>query len=300
VQSLFTRKNITTIYSIKKIKIILFLIILVFVGSLLISINNKVSSNATSKTQMEYKVLEPNLFSFSSAIEQVRPPVANKSELKYNIDNFEAQKLRGEDGIVSKQRIIDGSSPYIIKAGSFIPCILKTTLNSDIGGTVVGIVNRDLYDTLTGNYLLIPKGTMVIGRYNNAVNYGQNRLQVFFHRLDFPYSAQYPYGYTLKLNNLDATDTQGSSGLIDKVNNHFGNLVYTTILSTAISLNKYKSRARDSFYPFYHNHIGGSLEELNKNIVNNYKHRTPSIIISDGTIFNILVKQDLQLREFIK
>ena len=48
-------------------------------------------------------------------------------------------------------------SPYEVKAGTMIPATLLTAINSDLPGQIIGQVRENVYDTVTGNYLLIPK-----------------------------------------------------------------------------------------------------------------------------------------------
>lgn len=47
-------------------------------------------------------------------------------------------------------------SPFTLMAGSIIPASLVTGLNSDLPGFVIGQVTENVYDTVTGRYLLIP------------------------------------------------------------------------------------------------------------------------------------------------
>jgi type IV secretion system protein TrbI len=55
-------------------------------------------------------------------------------------------------------------SPYEVKAGTIIPTTLLTGLNSDLPGEVVGQVRESVYDTVTGNYLIIPQGSRLLAK----------------------------------------------------------------------------------------------------------------------------------------
>ena len=64
-------------------------------------------------------------------------------------------------------------SPYEVKAGSYIPAALITGINSDLPGSVNAQVTENVYDTVTGNYLLIPQGAKLVGEYNSNLTFGQ-------------------------------------------------------------------------------------------------------------------------------
>jgi len=99
-------------------------------------------------------------------------------------------------------------------AGSVIAAALITGLNSDLPGQVVAQVTENVYDTVTGRFLLIPQGTRLIGKYDSHIAYGQERLLPIWTRLVMP------DGSSIVLDNLPATDTQGYAGLEDGVDYH--------------------------------------------------------------------------------
>ena len=76
---------------------------------------------------------------------------------------------------------------YTLSAGTVIPATMLTGITSDSpGGDVVAQVRQDVYDSLTGKYLLIPQGTRLIGTSGTAGSRGNKRLGVIFKRLIFP------------------------------------------------------------------------------------------------------------------
>ena len=54
-------------------------------------------------------------------------------------------------------------------AGNLIPAALVTGLNSDLPGQVIGQVTENVFDTVTGNHLLIPQGARLMGRYDSVI-----------------------------------------------------------------------------------------------------------------------------------
>ena len=66
--------------------------------------------------------------------------------------------------------------PYELKAGTIIPGIMMTGINSDLPGNVIAQVSENVRDTATGRHVLIPKGTRVLGVYDSQVTFGQQRI----------------------------------------------------------------------------------------------------------------------------
>ena len=77
-------------------------------------------------------------------------------------------------------------SRFEIQAGWEIPAALEQGLNSDLPGELKALVMSNVYDTATGQYLLIPQGARLVGSYNSRVGYGQSGVQVAWQRVIFP------------------------------------------------------------------------------------------------------------------
>ncbi|MDE3027623.1 MAG: TrbI/VirB10 family protein, partial [Paracoccaceae bacterium] len=73
-----------------------------------------------------------------------------------------------------------------VKAGTVIPAVMVGGINSDLPGQIVGQVSRNVYDSASGNSLLIPAGAKVIGTYDSSVTHGQKRVLVAWTRIIFP------------------------------------------------------------------------------------------------------------------
>jgi len=74
-------------------------------------------------------------------------------------------------------------SPYEVKAGTVIPTVLISGINSDLPGQVVAQVRENVYDTVSGNYLLIPQGSRLLAAYDSMVAWGQERVLVCWNLL---------------------------------------------------------------------------------------------------------------------
>lgn len=118
-------------------------------------------------------------------------------------------------------------SPFEVKAGTIIPITLVTGIITDNPGDVLGYVQNDVYDTATGRVLLIPAGSIVMGKYNSNVSFGQDRAQAVFNRITLPNMKSIDIGA------MNATDRMGQSGLKDKVDARLAD-VFMSVLMSAI------------------------------------------------------------------
>ncbi|MDN5842435.1 MAG: TrbI/VirB10 family protein [Alcaligenaceae bacterium] len=189
------------------------------------------------------------------------------------------------------------ASPYQVMAGTVIAAALVTGIKSDLPGDVIGTVTEPVYDSATGKYLLIPQGSRILGRYNSQVSYGQNRLQVVWHRIILPDTS------SLTLDNLVGTDPAGHAGLEDDVDWHWdriiGGAVLTTLLGVGAELAAPENRqdgeriiiagrgsAQDSI-----NQVGQEMTRRNMNI-------QPTLTSRPGLSVRIIVNRDLVLRPY--
>ncbi|QNI00306.1 TrbI/VirB10 family protein [Shewanella algae] len=188
-------------------------------------------------------------------------------------------------------------SPYQVMAGTVIAGALVTGIQSDLPGDVIATVTEPVYDTATGQHLLIPQGSRILGRYNSQVSYGQSRVQVVWNRIILPDTS------SLTLDNLVGTDPAGYAGLEDGVDWHwdriFAGAVLTTLLGVGAELAAPENRqdgdrviiagrdsAQDSF-----NQVGQEMTRRNLSI-------QPTLTERPGLPVRIIVNRDLVLRPY--
>jgi type IV secretion system protein VirB10 len=122
------------------------------------------------------------------------------------------------------------ASPYVVQAGTVIPAALITGIRSDLPGQITAQVTEAVYDSPTGQYLLIPQGAKLIGQYDSSVAFGQSRILLVWTRLIMP------DGTSIVLERQPGADTEGYAGLEDEVDKHWGMLFKAAILSTLLSV----------------------------------------------------------------
>jgi type IV secretion system protein TrbI len=82
-------------------------------------------------------------------------------------------------------------SPYQVMAGTVIAAALVTGIKSDLPGDVIATVTEPVYDSATGQHVLIPQDSRLLGRYNSQVSYGQSRVQVVWQRVILPDTSSF-------------------------------------------------------------------------------------------------------------
>lgn len=115
---------------------------------------------------------------------------------------------------------------FLITAGSFIPCVLQTAMDSSQPGYVSCIVPRNVYSD-NGRVVLMEKGTKIVGEYQGGLDRGQYRLFVLWTR------AVTPRGIAIDVAS-PATDALGRGGMDGRVNNFFWQRFGTALLFSLV------------------------------------------------------------------
>jgi len=196
-----------------------------------------------------------------------------------------------------KNPLIPAFSRYEVKAGSIIPGVMITGINSDLPGKLVGQVRENVFDTVTGRHLLIPQGTRVIGAYDSKVAYAQERVLIVWTRLIFP------NGDSMDLEGMDGVDLSGYAGLTDKVNNHYAKLITGVILSSILSAGSKVAAGNNDVgtASFGQQAASGAAEQVNT-VGAKFAERNlnvqPTLEIRPGYKFNVFVNKDMILKRY--
>lgn len=102
---------------------------------------------------------------------------------------------------------------FLIVAGSAIPCLLQTAMDTATPGYVSCLIPRDILSD-TGGVVLLEKGTKVLGEYRSTLRQGQSRLFVLWTR------AVTPAGVAIRLES-PAADALGRAGFDGTLDTHF-------------------------------------------------------------------------------
>lgn len=119
-----------------------------------------------------------------------------------------------------------GNRDMLILAGTFIPCVLQTAMDSSQPGYVSCIIPRDVYSD-NGRVVLLEKGTRVLGEYQAGISRGRYRLFVMWNR------AVTPRGVAIDVGS-PASDALGRAGVSGGVENYFWERFGAALLFSAI------------------------------------------------------------------
>ena len=206
-------------------------------------------------------------------------------------DAFTKQELPEE---YSKFSVVSPRSPLELKAGTLLPCVLISGLNSDLPGNMIAQISENVWDTATGRYLLIPRGSRLIGTYDNQVAYGQSRVLVMWSRLIFP------DGSSLVLDNLKGADQSGYSGFKGAVNRHWGSIISSALLVSLLGAGvelaaptNNGNRDNDDPRSILAENAASAVAEAMSQIIQREANRQPTIKIKPGYRFMIFVQHDI-------
>ncbi|MBX3429985.1 MAG: TrbI/VirB10 family protein [Hyphomonadaceae bacterium] len=212
---------------------------------------------------------------------------------------FGTERAQGEARAVADDDRLDARlqaprSRFELIAGSVIPAALVTELNSDVPGRAIAQVTANVFDTVSGEHLLIPQGSRLMGTYESETNYGDRRLVLRWDRLIFP------NGWSISLRSMDGADPSGAAGLHDRVDNHLGQLTGAIALSAVMSV--VADNAEDDDENSLSQSVGDAAASeaarTGSRIVERDLNVRPTLRIRAGGAVRVLVTRDIQLRPY--
>lgn len=206
--------------------------------------------------------------------------------------------LREAKQTSSRQRAIRADLPeaqIIILEGTVIQAVTESAINSDLPGQIRAKVTQDIYDSIKGNVLVIPKGARLIGTYNANIANAQSRILMVFNRLILP------DGRSLDLQGMAGGEPNGTAGLTGDINHHFLRNFGSGFLVAGLT---YALGRRDPQVNITVNTTGSQpasissaagqiLVDTAKSAIETYKQPKPTITIDSGSVFSILVQRDM-------
>ncbi|MCY1290200.1 Bacterial conjugation TrbI-like protein [compost metagenome] len=188
-------------------------------------------------------------------------------------------------------------SPYQIMAGSVIAAALVTGIRSDLPGDVIATVTEPVFDSATGQHVLIPQGSRLLGRYNSQVSYGQRRVQVVWQRVILPDTSSF------QLDNLVGSDPAGYAGLEDQVDWHWDRIVagaaMTTLLGIGAELAAPENRSDgDRIIIAGRDGLQDTVNQVGQEITRRNLDIQPTLTERPGLPLRVIVNRDLVLRPY--
>ena len=191
---------------------------------------------------------------------------------------------------VNTSRLSPPASPFLLAAGSIISGSLITGLNSDLPGLVTAQVTQNVFDSTTGQILLVPQGARLIGKYDSIVAVDQRRALVIWQRLILP------DGSSLRLDNFPATDAQGYAGLADKVDFQSGSLLKGVAIATLLGVgSELTFNGESDLVEAIRESTQQNVSRAGDQITSRNLDIQPTITVRPGTPVRLLVNRDIIL-----
>ncbi|MCI0150912.1 TrbI/VirB10 family protein [Paraburkholderia sediminicola] len=211
------------------------------------------------------------------------------------IKNVAAQSSNGQDfartGFVGQARGCVLSPPH------HIPVLSAEGLNSDRPGTASLMVEKDVYDSIRGDCLMIPKGAMITAPYRSDIKPGQETILVAATELRLPNGKHVP------LFGGEGADADGAAGFSGDVNDHFLKIFGTSFL-TAILLRKFSGGDESTTTgPLGVTQVGSTggqvAAQTAQSVLDRYKNIPPTISSGPGERrFMIKVNRDIYMEPY--
>ena len=187
---------------------------------------------------------------------------------------------------------------HMLMQGHLIRTVLLRAINSDVPGSIVARVVSNVYDSIDGRTLVIPKGTIIYGEHSSEVGVGQTRILMAADRMI------YPDGKSVSLQKSTTSDMRGSSGIEAKVDNHFFQMFGTSLLvgatswlmpaadqSTTLATTAAGTQTGGTI-------VGQSLAGVTKSLAERNRVIKPTLTLPQGELFIITVGRDVILEEY--
>jgi type IV secretory pathway VirB10-like protein len=193
---------------------------------------------------------------------------------------------------------LHGPKPNTIMEGTAIPAVMMGGMNSDMPGMVVGRVIASVYDSETGETLLIPQNSKLIGKYDDSVSNGQTRIGVVWNRIIFPDTT------SIQIGAMEGADEGGYAGFNDLVDRHFwekfGNAMLISIAGAGVQLLQPQAVNGQNFNStqLVAGSMGQQFSELGQEYARAGMTVPNTLEIRPGYRFVVMVNKDIHLPPF--
>ena len=180
----------------------------------------------------------------------------------------------------------------MITADMRLSAVLEDTINSQIPGRAIAVLDRDVFSA-NGRFILLPAYTKIICQYKNLEKQGQTRLALKCTRLIGP------HGVSLLLTNSQTADQMGRNGLIGDMDYRFWQRYGAAFLISGLSALSQagsgltKSRAVDEGVT----NLSHNLTHLTGQFLEEAVDVKPVITIAAGSRIQIIPQTDIVLKK---
>lgn len=174
----------------------------------------------------------------------------------------------------------------LVAAGTLIPAVLETPIDTAKPGLVRALVSQDTRG-FDGTKVLVPRGSRLIGEYQSDVRPGQDRVLVNWTRLIRP------DGLSITLTS-PAADAMGGAGIPGTVNSFFLERFLDAAVQTVLTVaGNLATRSQTNTIIVSAPAAGAPATVIQGATQTN--DRRPKIKVKQGTAFNVFVARDLDV-----
>lgn len=207
----------------------------------------------------------------------------------------------GLPGIVSSFPV---DRSLVLTADRYIPAVLENSLNSQLPGRAIAVVERPVFGE-DRRLVLIPAGSRVIGTYRAQAKYGLARLDIAWSRI------LRPDGVTINLDAASA-DVMGQSGLPGDLDTRwaekYGSALLVSVIgaggdwalasnSTNVTSPLGSTTSVQNGRTVAANRFGNDMERLGQRMVEDNLDIRPVLTVPQGTRLLIIPTEDIWLRD---
>lgn len=191
-------------------------------------------------------------------------------------------------------------TPYSIMEGTLIEATLQTAISSALPGNITGVINRDIYDSVNQNHLLIPRGSRIVGSYESSIAFDQRKLMMAWDRIILP------DGRSMRLPAIPTHDLQGMSGFEGTVNTHFWSIFGQSAMLSLIGAGASIAISPDGGGSLFTGmsprqtiamQVAQDFQRVANTVMQRNLNRQPTIEIEAGSPFTIFVLDDIFFEE---
>jgi type IV secretion system protein VirB10 len=213
----------------------------------------------------------------------------SSSLLRYRLSDPDYQEWDPQAGEDKSTYPVDRSR--ILTADTRISAILEDSVNSQLPGRVMAVIDRDVLSP-NRKHVLLPAYTKLICRYESLEKVGNSRLSVSCDR------AIRPDGVSIMLTHAIASDQMGRTGLVGEVDNRVWQRYGAAFVMASLSaLSQAGSNASSSqTFGSSANVLSQNLGQVTAKVLDQYLDLAPTITIAAGSRIQIIPYHDIHLR----
>ena len=198
------------------------------------------------------------------------------------------------DNFSLDNEVIKPKTPFALMQGTVISAVLSTGINSELPGQISAMVTRDIRDSIRGKYLLIPRGSKLLGQYGSTAAFGSQRLFLGFNRIIFP------NGHSINIGSMPGQSSDGFAGFDADVDNHYFRIISNCLLLSSITTaansvqHNYRNAAGiESLYTSQARELSSDVSDALGRIIEKNINLAPTLKVQPGYKFTISLTKDI-------